>query len=608
MGRLTALLISVVCLINSSYAQKNSQKNQGKTTPLLPIALSALDSSINELQEIEDLSTRISIAEEIVRLLSKHRPDRCRQMLDSLFAEVLRQEQSSADSGHSNDPHALAQKIIGIAAKLDPKLAESYIKKYSAKWETDKYDDVAKTSPLAADLYLKFAMELIERDPVLAVSFGEKSLNSSISIPTLIFLEKLRQKNGALADEFLISALQAIAARGGNDINELLLLYSHVFSPLQIPVVRPDGLHTIESFDYRMIARDRATHPALARQYLQLSTQIITNPNRYINGVGHLSAGVAGDLFFVRLLTAQAQAYLPNLVEHLTTQQKLVANYLEPDVRASLHSSAEKLENSLSEMRQEKSSDSDTIEKLLEEAKETTDPQRRDQIYYDAALKAISGERYDQALDIADKLSFDIRDAARQLIIFGIAEKEVKRVRLESAERWAKRDGDLARRAFILNLIADSLLNEQSKNLRRASEILDEVHQITSKMNSDKDKISTLVGSASVYSRYDEARATEVLQEAIRVANKVESFKGDVRLTRIIEIGGFGYVYYLYYDNLRLEEVIRQLGKKNFLSIMADVQLLKNRIARLKAVIALCSTVIVEKQAASKASFSTGRY
>lgn len=44
--------------------------------------------------------------------------------------------------------------------------------------------------------------------------------------------------------------------------------------------------------------------------------------------------------------------------------------------------------------------------------------------------------------------------------------------RLEEAEQIARRDGDLARRAFLLNTIASALVTRENRDLNRATEIL----------------------------------------------------------------------------------------------------------------------------------------
>src|SRR5437764_6033065 len=70
--------------------QALSQRNEKDTqSPILQSATFTLDSVIDELRQIEDVAARVALAEPIVKSLSASRPDRCRQLLDSLFDDVI---------------------------------------------------------------------------------------------------------------------------------------------------------------------------------------------------------------------------------------------------------------------------------------------------------------------------------------------------------------------------------------------------------------------------------------------------------------------------------------------------------------------------------------
>ena len=597
------LTFSAVAASTNAYAQK-AQKRRGEAAWLQQVAVATVDSAIDELREVKSLPERVAMAEDIVRLLRTRRPERCRQLLDSLFGEAMRLKKEKSDKGPalpSQSPDALLQRIIKIAAGLDPALAQTYISEQAEEEKSASDSGLPQAmSPAAADLHVKLALDLIERDPKLAVSFAERSLGSAVVPRVLVFLEALRKRDSALANDFLRSALRSATSRRGKDINEFLLLYAYVFSPGQVPTVAHGRLAVFEVEGYRAVAVSRPPDPALARQYLQLSSQVILDPARYAEGAGWLTEGATGDLFFVQLITPHARAYLPGLSERLAGQQTMLANFLDPEQRASLQAATDRYQDKLEDSRKKEEGGTPGLESTLRRAEEASDPDQKDQLYYMAATIAVNGKAYPKALEIIDKLSDKYRGQARQFITFSIAEMEVKDNQFEKAEQWARRDEDLARRAFILNLIANSLVDGRNMEVGRAAEILGEVRLLAAKLDPNKEKIATLVGAAAAYSRFDDARAAELLQEAIRTANKVDSFTGDTRLTRTIEIGGFWYLYYMYYDKLTLNEVIARLGKKNFTSTLADLQSFEGRVPRLKAVIALCSAVLPERPAGSK--------
>jgi hypothetical protein len=140
-------------------------------------------------------------------------------------------------------------------------------------------------------------------------------------------------------------------------------------------------------------------------------------------------------------------------------------------------------------------------------------------------------------------------------------------------------------------VIAKSLLDDKSMNVARASEFLDEVEQLASKLN-DQERLSVLVGGSIIYSRFNIPRAEELLREAIKAANKLEGFTGDTHLDRILEIGGFYFDYSIYADELTFIEAINGIGLNDFDGTMQDLRELKSRLPRLRAIVALCSRAL----------------
>lgn len=594
---LSVLFTTLTAATVFSQKQPKVSKEKREDLALLQsIAADSLDSSIDELRNVEAVPTRIDLAEGIVRLLRARMPARCRQLLDSLFDSVsqLRKSNDGKKPLYPTErPDVLIRRVIKIAATLDPKLAQQYAEKYAADKEPSAGGGASSNDARAAsELYLRLATDLVEQNPALAVSIAEKGIADTLVPGAVIFLETLRKKDVETADRFFLSALEGVARRRGQNVNELFLLYSYVFSPSLAPVVVRDGLSVVtEVANYRRMIQSRPVDPNLARQYLQAASGIMLDPARYQAGVGQLPAGAAGDLYFIRIIEPQIAAYLPGMGDAAAAQRSLVSNFLDQERRTSLQKTTDRWNASLGGGRQNPAAGESTLEAELQEAEEVKDSEERDQKFYTIAAHAVTKGSYDAALDVVGRLSSKYADRGRQFIMFSIAEREIKDNHLERAEQWAMRDDDLPRRAYILNLIADSAATG-GKNVPRAVEVLAGVEAIASKLDAGQEKIATLVGAAGVYSRFDEARASELLRQAISVADKVEKFAGDARLSRVIEIGGFGFVYYLYDDKLTLQELLGRLGRKSFVSTMTDVQSLKSRVPRIRATIDLCAAIL----------------
>lgn len=130
-------------------------------------ALSALDSVIEELPQVEDLQGRLLIAEGVVKALAKARPDRCRKVLDSLFDDATQNRKISSPANKDSGPNldAIIERIVKLATLFDAKLAESYIEKYSSHDDSSGMEDQASSrdAAQAASLRLKMAMDLIDK-------------------------------------------------------------------------------------------------------------------------------------------------------------------------------------------------------------------------------------------------------------------------------------------------------------------------------------------------------------------------------------------------------------------------------------------------------------
>jgi len=596
------LLSLLICATGNAplYAQK---RKANKVLPVQQTALAYLNQVADELRSVEDLNERTAISRDVVKILAAKNRERCQKLLDDLFADVSKVVEASLSEEPSQRKKAddLIRDVIKIAANFDGNLARSYVARYaeskqqnaSAAASSPNSSSSLNLTPEVADLHLRLATELVESDPALALSVAEKTAASAIIPRTLIFLEVLRKKDAPKANSFLTLTLRHITQRQGENINELLLLYSYVFSPLRVPYVVPEGLTIRRIADYQDIVEDRQPDPVLARQYLQAVTQILSQPDRYTAGVARLTAGTAGDLYLIGLIQPHALKYLPEVAEPLSAQQTLLVSALEQDKRTSVQETTDRWNNSQRNAGQNTAAGL-SAESLLSRADKLSDPDLKDRTYYMAATTAVRDKKYTVALNAVDKMSLKSGDAAKQFISFSIAESEIEGGKLESAQEWARRDKDLLRRSYILNLVANSMIEGQGKDLARAAEILSEIEQIATKLDTNQEKIATLVGAATVYSRFDYARAFELLRTVVQTANKTDEFTGSTRLNRNLSVGGFVFSYNLYDEQFSFNDLINRLGRKDFGATLADAQSLKSRVPRLKAVVNVCRATLTQ--------------
>jgi hypothetical protein len=472
-------------------------------------------------------------------------------------------------------------------------VAQSYIEKYADEVAlSDKNNGGEKDnlSPLAAEAMLKLAIEVLDKDVNLAISLAERTLRNGISYRTLIFLNNLRRKNAAAANNFFPLACQSIVTRRGYDVNEMLLLYAYAFSSPQVLLVTPQGLALRQIPEYQNAATIPPTNPETARQYLQILVPLLLSSERYTAGLASLKNGLAGDLLFIRIIQSQVSAYTPQLYESLAAQQSLLLSSLTGEQRSGAHTSIEQW-NRLAAGRNGGQGLA-TIDALLKRADELPEGENRDSLYYKAAAEAVRAKDYEAALSIVGKVSNRLGEQAKALIAFSIAVNEVADKHLAKAEALAVKDTDVVRRAYLFNLIAHALITEPTQDLVKAGELLSEIERLAGSMENGREKVSTLIGCATNFSRFDAVRASEAFREAIRSANKIENFDGETAIFRSISLDGFAYYYDMYQGKLNFWEMVQLRGRADFSSTLVELNMLQPRIPRLKATIILCRTVL----------------
>ncbi|HEX8283141.1 MAG TPA: hypothetical protein VF588_07290 [Pyrinomonadaceae bacterium] len=592
--------LALICSVAShpARAQKASKrvKADESVAAVRQAAASSLEAAIDELRDVEDYPARVEMSGDIVRLLGKRNPERCRQLLDSLFEDVLKaRPEQTAPPAQRQESDRVVRGVIRQAAGFDSALAGAYTERYAEVRRQEVSPSAAPgggVSPAVADLYLRLATDLVESDAKLAVMTARRALAAPVNGQTLVFLETLRQKEPALAADFLTAATQSVAARGGNDVNELFLLYSHVFSPLQVLSVAGGRLIVRQMPEYLRLVRGRAPDAGLAVRFLPAAAQIILDPNRYAGGADRLTAGLAGDLYFVGVIEPQVRAGLPALAESLAVRRGYLAGALDSAQSKSTQETLDRWRDSRGDAGGGGDAGAQTVESLLQRASEASDDEARDRTLYRAATLAVKGKQYDAALEAAGRMTAKGRDAAVPFITYIITEAKIKDGAFEEAEQWARKDGEKLRRAYLFTLLADALARGPRKDLAHASQLLGEVEQAAADAGPGPERTAMLGGAANVYARYDRGRALALLGESVSSANKIKGFTGESAITRGADVGGFFFAYEFYGGEFSFLKVVARQGRESFQPTLSAVQGLKERAPRLKAVVAACGAVM----------------
>ncbi len=568
-------------------------------------ALTTLDGVVDELASIDDLGLRVELTATIVDLLHVSRPDRCRKALDSLFTTAMevraRRSKDRPSTGNSailteerrTDADSAIRKIIQIALGLDRKLGKSYMEAYTDEQSTTREDrsNAQARQRENASTYLKVATQLIERDPNLAILTAEESLRVGVFPDTLIFLASLRKRDVGLANRFFTSALNSSNTRKGHDVNELLLLYSFVFSPNRVPVITPGGIGVQSIFGLPL--ESYPVDPVLARQFLDISSSILLSSDRYLPQSGdRLAAGVLGDLYTLSLLEGRINEYLPNLAQKIAEHRNVVANYLRSEERVAANESIERWGKTPSEVKVVGAGNSPTVDHLVARAEQSSNSRLKNRLWFQAALAAVDDKQDERALDLVSKLPVEYSDRARQLVIFATAERHVRHGFLPEAEKLARRDEVLVRRCYIFTLIADASVKGKTTDFPRAVRLLDEVRELVTRLNSTEEKIAVLGGVAAVSYQIDRGRAFELLRETISAANKLDDYRGYLSIDQSLNIDGFLFDFSIYADKFDYFDLLGRLAAGDYFQAIQSAREIKSHSLRIHSVVIICKAAL----------------
>src|SRR5688572_32623735 len=148
MRYLVLLLLLIPFNVSAQPSQQQAQRGGPKSDPTSLVirqdALSAADQVIDQITEIEDLRSRVALAEKVVQLLAKSRPERLRKLLNTIFEDaVTLKTESPKTKSMPTDLDSTLRRIIQTAAVVDVELARGYIETLS---NLKPIDGVAKSA------------------------------------------------------------------------------------------------------------------------------------------------------------------------------------------------------------------------------------------------------------------------------------------------------------------------------------------------------------------------------------------------------------------------------------------------------------------------------
>lgn len=546
-------------------------------------ALAGLDDLVVDFKQLETLSNGLPLVRTLVKHLAPTQPERCRELLEKLFDTAERQaerDEAKLKAGGASEHQSNFRTLISMAASFDAEFARKLL---------DRFNENKKLVPVMdkSESGYFLAKELLNTDLQRAAAVANTLASEAFTTRALEFIGGLRAKNPQLAKAYLNTLLLQLAARRYPSINELFLLHSYVFLSNKLPIYVPEAgrLAFRQNVDYGKSFDGLTVDAELAKRYLQFGLKLLLEQERYLDGQAWDKADPRGDLLLLDYaLLPGAQQYLPEAVEPLTQRRGVLLGFLDPAAQAA----AQKSVAAVAEAKQNQPNDGD----LLKQAEESKDPERKDQLYYQAAQRALKEHDYADALALVEKMSARNSRTAREFVSYEIALLELGDGKVEEARRRFADDSDLARKAYGLSQLALVYLEGKNKDLSRAADTLNEVASLAAKLDPGVEQTLVLAGSAAVYARYDGVRALETFRAFVAAANKAEKFDGGNFLSRFLKLNNFYYGHYLYRDKLLTAEVYARLARNYFDVLLLEAKSLNHPLAKAAAVVTLCQSVL----------------
>ncbi|HEU0174469.1 MAG TPA: hypothetical protein VFV58_09415 [Blastocatellia bacterium] len=598
----------------SDGPERLKENNPDSTAPamdfLTTVAINQMEYAVDDLKDVDNLYDSLPIANSIIRKLAPHNKDLCKSLVESLFDKFVKQvegENGKLMNGSRSLKYGSVYKkqlqdIVSIAAIIDPELSRSYISRFA---------DMEMSSAITnkSEMSLSLAKDLVDDSPSRAATIAESSLGEAVTYHSLEFLGRLRQKDPALAKSYFISLLHGVESRKLVSVNEMFYLYSYVTLSKRIPAYVSGQLTFLANVDYGEGLEKLTVDVDLIREYVKVAARIILGEERssLYSSNASTSVDALSDLIFIDVALLPSMKYLTGdpmsaLFNSLAERKKALAAMLDPESYRRAKESADRF-NAPAADAIDSTQTGDGKESILGEGDEKYSQDKKDQMRFETARRLVGKKKYAESLEALDKISSKaIKSQARGLILFDIAQAEIKDGRLEEARRWILEDGDLTRRAYALTQITSYCIEKDGKTeaMRRVEDLLTEISNIAAGLPSGIEKVAVLSGMTVILSKFDKARASDCLRSCVQAANEAEKFIGRATINIFVQINGFYYGQTLYKD-FGFNDAFTQFGSEYFDRTLAAAKGLSNKLARAIAVTAVCGAVLQRAQRVAEA-------
>ena len=583
------LMIALVC-----FQQPDTPKPQ--EVQLLKRIVDVLDSTADEAKKWDDKAVAARTQAQIADLIWDANPENALEYLKAAWATASRVEEPKQDRSTFVNPsirNAVRRDVLLVARKRAPELAAAWLEelvedsKSSEKKDRGTFDDRSARSAVL----LQMANEVVAENPQAAANLLVESLRDGISFNFQTILVRIHEKNAALAESVFRAALKRLGSVGLSDPNELLVLYSYLYTPGRVY-----GANTSDSRNRVQIAVGGSgvsvpaarQNPALALEFLNLASDLLLSAPITPSDNPQLAARSLVSVIGVLLRVVNEQ--LPDKAALLRARAQQL------DAEAQFSSVPAPRKPDMPEVRPGESKESFAerrVDLLEETAARGRDVLTRD-IGYAAAAVATNVERYERGLTLAGKIDDkNLREGVRSWLIYRAVLHLIATGDLDEAQRLNLKNDDAIPRAVCYVVGAQRLVNGGDKT--RAGEWLREAGAIVKRSESNESVTRIALGIVSTYGRFDTQSALEWLVFAVKLMRTAAPASlNDDRAPALKRISGVTPVIDVSSTTrgFSLQSAVAALPREQFEQVLYILNDITPREARGIAVLTLSSTYL----------------
>lgn len=458
------------CLLQTE--PQNGKSPAVQTDPLQKRIIEVLSSTALEAKKWDDKAVAARTQAQIADLVWDANRENATDYLKAAWdaaTNVEEPKQERSPIANRSLRNVVKRDVLLVARKRAPELATRWLEEMvqeskSADKETrGVFDDRSARSAVL----LQMANELVADNPKAAAELLIESLRDGVSFNFQTVLLRIQQKDSTLAETVFRAALSRLRAVGTTDLNELLTLYSYLYTPGRVQVT-----NTTDNRNQSLLAigGSRVAVPPgrqnreLGLEFLEVASDLLlaaplpegnaqTTARSIVSAIGVLLREVTQQL-------PEKAALLRTRVQQLDAEARFstVPNRRSPDIPEIRPAETKE---SFAERR---------VDLLEDSAAKGRDVLTRD-IGYAKAAVATTAERYQRGLDLAGKIDDkELRSGVRSWLIFRAVLHLIASGRLDEAHSLNLKNDALVQRAACFVVGAQRLV--KNKDTIRAGEWL----------------------------------------------------------------------------------------------------------------------------------------